>query len=39
VASRGVPLRSDVRAPLRDLTESEAAELDSWLASTTAAPA
>jgi dihydrodipicolinate synthase/N-acetylneuraminate lyase len=39
VASRGVPLRSDVRAPLRDLTESEAAELDSWLGSTTAAPA
>ena len=37
VASRGVPLRSDVRAPLRDLIEVEAAELDSWLASTTAA--
>ena len=39
VASRGVPLRSDVRAPLRDLIEVEAAELDSWLASTTAAAA
>jgi dihydrodipicolinate synthase/N-acetylneuraminate lyase len=39
VASRGVLLRSDVRAPLRDLTESEAADLDSWLASTTAAAA
>jgi len=39
VASRGVPLRSDVRAPLRDLIEVETAELDSWLASTTAAAA
>lgn len=32
-AARGVPLRSDVRAPLRDLTSDEATELESWLAS------
>ena len=37
VASRGVPLNSDVRAPLRDLTEAEARELDAWLAATAAA--
>ncbi len=39
VASRGVPINPDVRAPLRDLTEAEAIELDAWLASTTAAAA
>ncbi len=39
VASRGVPLRADVRAPLRDLTEDEARELEFWLASTSAAAA
>ena len=30
---RGVPLREDVRAPLRGLTEDEREELDAWLAS------
>lgn len=34
VAARGVPLRPDVRAPLRDLTRGEAAELEVWLSST-----
>ncbi|HEY7732872.1 MAG TPA: dihydrodipicolinate synthase family protein [Gaiellaceae bacterium] len=28
---RGVPVRTDVRAPLRPLTPEEAAELDAWL--------
>jgi dihydrodipicolinate synthase/N-acetylneuraminate lyase len=28
---RGVPVRADVRAPLRQLTSEEAAELDTWL--------
>ena len=32
-AARGVPLRPDVRPPLRDLTSDEVAELESWLAS------
>lgn len=32
VAARGVPLEPDVRAPLRDLTAAEAAELEAWLA-------
>ena len=39
VAARGVPLRSDVRGPLRDLTRDEARELESWLASALPAPA
>ena len=30
-ARRGVRLRSDVRAPLRDLTADEVRELDAWL--------
>ena len=30
---RGVPVREDVRAPLRTLTEDERAELDRWLES------
>ena len=30
---RGVPIRADVRAPLRGLTEDEREELDRWLAS------
>ena len=30
---RGVPVRGDVRAPLRPLREDERAELDAWLAS------
>jgi dihydrodipicolinate synthase/N-acetylneuraminate lyase len=31
VARRGVPMRPDVRPPLRALTGSERAELDAWL--------
>jgi dihydrodipicolinate synthase/N-acetylneuraminate lyase len=33
VASRGVPIREDVRAPLRALTDAEREELDRWLES------
>jgi dihydrodipicolinate synthase/N-acetylneuraminate lyase len=33
VARRGVPVREDVRAPLRSLTETEREELDRWAAS------
>jgi dihydrodipicolinate synthase/N-acetylneuraminate lyase len=33
VASRGVPMREDVRRPLRQLTREERAELEAWLAS------
>lgn len=33
VARRGVPIREDVRAPLRTLTDTERAELDRWLES------
>jgi dihydrodipicolinate synthase/N-acetylneuraminate lyase len=33
VASRGVPVREDVRRPLRQLTREERAELEAWLAS------
>jgi dihydrodipicolinate synthase/N-acetylneuraminate lyase len=33
VARRGVPLREDVRAPLRALTGDERRELDAWLES------
>jgi dihydrodipicolinate synthase/N-acetylneuraminate lyase len=33
VACRGVPIREDVRAPLRTLTDDERAELDRWLES------
>jgi dihydrodipicolinate synthase/N-acetylneuraminate lyase len=33
VASRGVPIREDVRAPLRGLTDAEREELDGWLES------
>jgi dihydrodipicolinate synthase/N-acetylneuraminate lyase len=33
VARRGVPVREDVRAPLRGLTDDERRELDEWLAS------
>ena len=33
VARRGVPIREDVRAPLRSLTDDERAELDRWLES------
>jgi dihydrodipicolinate synthase/N-acetylneuraminate lyase len=30
---RGVPVREDVRAPLRGLTDEEKADLDAWLES------
>ena len=33
VARRGVPIREDVRAPLRGLTDDERKELDRWLES------
>jgi dihydrodipicolinate synthase/N-acetylneuraminate lyase len=33
VARRGVPLREDVRGPLRGLTDEERTELDRWLES------
>jgi dihydrodipicolinate synthase/N-acetylneuraminate lyase len=33
VAARGVPVREDVRAPLRALTDAERQELDRWLES------
>ena len=33
LAKRGVPVREDVRAPLRTLTDSEREELDAWLES------
>lgn len=33
LAARGVPIRPDVRAPLRDLSAAEVQELATWLAS------
>jgi dihydrodipicolinate synthase/N-acetylneuraminate lyase len=33
LAHRGIPVREDVRAPLRGLTDDERRELDAWLAS------
>jgi dihydrodipicolinate synthase/N-acetylneuraminate lyase len=33
LAAHGLPVRHDVRAPLRDLTPAEAEELATWLAS------
>jgi dihydrodipicolinate synthase/N-acetylneuraminate lyase len=33
VATKGVPMREDVRAPLRGLTDAEGEELDRWLES------
>ena len=33
LARRGVPVREDVRAPLRTLTDAERAELEAWLES------
>ena len=39
LARRGVPVREDVRAPLRGLTEAERAELLRWLESSSPAPA
>jgi dihydrodipicolinate synthase/N-acetylneuraminate lyase len=39
VAARGVPVREDVRAPLRRLREEERAALETWLESSSPAPA
>jgi dihydrodipicolinate synthase/N-acetylneuraminate lyase len=39
VASRGVPVREDVRAPLRRLRDEERAALQIWLESSSPAPA
>jgi dihydrodipicolinate synthase/N-acetylneuraminate lyase len=39
VASRGVPMRPDVRRPLRGLTGSEQLDLETWLESSLPAPA
>jgi dihydrodipicolinate synthase/N-acetylneuraminate lyase len=38
-ATRGVPIREDVRAPLRRLTSEERTELETWLESSLPAPA
>ncbi len=37
-AFRGIPVRSDVRAPLRDLAPEESLELAQWLGQTAALP-
>ncbi|WP_411277923.1 dihydrodipicolinate synthase family protein [Gaiella sp.] len=34
IAAQGVPVRPDVRAPLRDLTYAESSDLDEWLRDT-----
>ena len=39
VAKRGVPIGPDVRRPLRMLTDAERAELETWLESSSPAPA
>jgi dihydrodipicolinate synthase/N-acetylneuraminate lyase len=39
VAARGVPVREDVRAPLRRLRDEERASLETWLESSSPAPA
>jgi len=39
VAARGVPVRGDVRAPLRRLRDEERAALETWLESSSPAPA
>jgi dihydrodipicolinate synthase/N-acetylneuraminate lyase len=39
VARRGVPMRPDVRRPLRTLTAAELAELEAWLESSSPVPA
>jgi len=39
VAARGVPMREDVRAPLRRLRGEERAALETWLESSSPAPA
>ncbi|HYZ78167.1 MAG TPA: dihydrodipicolinate synthase family protein [Gaiellaceae bacterium] len=38
-AARGVPIRADVRAPLRTLRDEERASLETWLESLSPAPA
>jgi dihydrodipicolinate synthase/N-acetylneuraminate lyase len=38
LARRGVPVRPDVRRPLRTLTEQEATQLETWLESSSPAP-
>jgi dihydrodipicolinate synthase/N-acetylneuraminate lyase len=37
LAAQGVPIRSDVRAPLRELSAAESQELAEWLVSTAVA--
>jgi dihydrodipicolinate synthase/N-acetylneuraminate lyase len=37
LAAQGVPIRSDVRAPLRDLSAAESHELEAWLVAAEAA--
>jgi dihydrodipicolinate synthase/N-acetylneuraminate lyase len=39
LARRGVPIGPEVRRPLRTLTDGEAAELETWLESSSPAPA
>jgi dihydrodipicolinate synthase/N-acetylneuraminate lyase len=39
LARRGVPLQPDVRRPLRTLTEAETSDLETWLESSSPAPA
>jgi dihydrodipicolinate synthase/N-acetylneuraminate lyase len=39
LARRGVPIRPDVRRPLRTLTDEESAELETWLESSSPVPA
>jgi dihydrodipicolinate synthase/N-acetylneuraminate lyase len=39
LARRGVPIGPDVRRPLRTLTDDEAAELETWLESSSPVPA
>jgi dihydrodipicolinate synthase/N-acetylneuraminate lyase len=39
LARRGVPIRPDVRAPLRTLTREEREELEQWLESSSPVPA
>jgi dihydrodipicolinate synthase/N-acetylneuraminate lyase len=39
VAKRGVPIAPDVRRPLRTLDETERAQLETWLESSSPVPA
>jgi dihydrodipicolinate synthase/N-acetylneuraminate lyase len=38
LARRGVPIRPDVRRPLRTLTDQERGELEAWLESSSPVP-